>query len=57
MLERVKANTIGAVMNKVRASSGAYSYGYGNSLPSPNGHPAKDRAASESERESHPAET
>lgn len=57
MLERVKANTIGAVLNKVRASSGAYSYGYGNYLPSPNGHPAKDRAASESERESHPAET
>src|SRR5207247_2147031 len=29
MLDRVGAHTIGAVMNKVRASSGSYSYDYG----------------------------
>jgi receptor protein-tyrosine kinase len=29
LLDRVGANTIGAVMNKVRASSGSYSYEYG----------------------------
>jgi capsular exopolysaccharide synthesis family protein len=38
MLDRVNANTIGAVVNKVRASSGSYYYGYGNyGAPSPNG--------------------
>jgi capsular exopolysaccharide synthesis family protein len=30
MLDRVNAHTIGAVMNKVRATSGSYYYGYGN---------------------------
>jgi receptor protein-tyrosine kinase len=30
MLDRVGARTLGVVMNKVRASGGAYSYGYGN---------------------------
>ena len=38
MLDRVNARTIGAVMNKVRASHGGYYYGYGNYGPSPNGH-------------------
>src|SRR5207302_1139655 len=38
-LDRVNANTIGAVMNKLHASSGAYYYGYGNYGPSPNGRP------------------
>jgi capsular exopolysaccharide synthesis family protein len=38
-LDRVKANTIGVVLNKVRASAGSYYYGYGNyAPPSPNGH-------------------
>jgi receptor protein-tyrosine kinase len=47
MLERVKANTIGAVLNKVRASSGAYTYGYGNyGPPSSNGQALKERPAS-----------
>jgi Mrp family chromosome partitioning ATPase len=30
MLDRVNAHTIGAVMNKVRSTSGSYYYGYGN---------------------------
>lgn len=47
MLGRVNANTIGVVMNKVRASSGSYYYGYGNYGPSPNGHAPSDGAASE----------
>jgi receptor protein-tyrosine kinase len=38
MLDRVNARTIGAVLNKVRASSGSYYYGYGNyATPSTNG--------------------
>jgi receptor protein-tyrosine kinase len=42
MLEHVKANTIGVVLNKVRASSGAYTYGYGNySAASSNGGASK----------------
>jgi receptor protein-tyrosine kinase len=58
MLDRVNANTIGAVVNKVRASSGSYYYGYGNyGAPSPNGRTPKERAAAESELEGRPAET
>jgi capsular exopolysaccharide synthesis family protein len=34
MLDRVNAHTIGAVMNKVRTTSGSYYYGYGNYEPS-----------------------
>jgi Mrp family chromosome partitioning ATPase len=38
MLDRVGANTIGVVLNKVRATSGSYYYGYGNyGAPSSNG--------------------
>ena len=37
MLDRVNAHTIGAVVNKVRASSGSYYYGYGNYAQSSNG--------------------
>jgi capsular exopolysaccharide synthesis family protein len=37
MLDRVNARTIGAVMNKVRATSGSYYYGYGNYQLSANG--------------------
>ena len=37
MLDRVNAHTIGAVMNKIRASSAAYYYGYGNYPTSSNG--------------------
>lgn len=38
LLDRVNAHTIGAVMNKVRATSGSYYYGYGNyAAPSLNG--------------------
>src|SRR5438105_2293186 len=37
MLDRVGAHTIGAVMNKVRASGGAYTYEYGDYASSPNG--------------------
>jgi capsular exopolysaccharide synthesis family protein len=57
MLDRVNANTIGAVLNKVRATSGSYYYGYGNYGSSPNGHDPKDATASESKRESRPAQT
>ena len=54
-LERVKANVIGVVVNKVRATSGSYYYGYGNygtptngqaSTPRPQGRvPAEERPA------------
>jgi receptor protein-tyrosine kinase len=37
ILDRVGAHTIGAVFNKVRASAGTYSYGYGNYEASSNG--------------------
>ena len=37
MLDRVGANTIGAVFNKVRTSGGTYYYGYGNYAQSSNG--------------------
>ena len=37
MLDRVGAHTLGAVMNKVRASSGAYAYEYGYYASSSNG--------------------
>jgi capsular exopolysaccharide synthesis family protein len=37
LLERVGAHTIGAVMNKVRTSSGAYSYDYGYYATDPQG--------------------
>lgn len=55
-LDRVQANTIGAVINKVRASSGSYYYGYGNyGTPSPNGHPAREGVAAEGQLERRPA--
>jgi receptor protein-tyrosine kinase len=44
MLERVKANTIGAVLNKVRASSGSYAYTYGYYAASSNGRAGKAAA-------------
>jgi capsular exopolysaccharide synthesis family protein len=47
MLDRVNAHTIGAVMNKIRASSPAYYYGYGNYPPSSNGRASKGKRASE----------
>jgi len=37
MLDRVGAHTLGAVINKVRASSGSYEYAYGYYTSSPNG--------------------
>jgi Mrp family chromosome partitioning ATPase len=43
MLDRVNAHTIGAVMNKIRASSPAYYYGYGNYAASSNGRAPKDK--------------
>jgi succinoglycan biosynthesis transport protein ExoP len=43
-LDRVNANTIGVVLNKVRASAGSYYYGYGNyGLGSPNGEALRAR--------------
>ena len=57
MLDRVSANTIGAVVNKVRASSGSYYYGYGNYGQSPNGHATEERPAKESELEGRAAES
>jgi len=58
MLDRVNANTIGAVVNKVRSSSGSYYYGYGNyGSPSANGRSPKEHAGTESEREGRTAET
>lgn len=51
MLDRVNANTIGAVVNKVRAASGSYYYGYGNYGQSPNGHTGTERAAPEPQLE------
>lgn len=52
MLDQVGARTIGGVMNKVRASGGAYSYDYGHYSSSPNGRggrrsPKPDEAASQ----------
>jgi receptor protein-tyrosine kinase len=44
MLDRVGARTLGAVMNKVHASSGSYAYAYGYYGASPNGHAGKDGA-------------
>jgi capsular exopolysaccharide synthesis family protein len=50
MLDRVGANTIGVVMNKVRASAGSYSYEYGNYGTPPNGGSGREpRPSSESE--------
>ena len=56
-LDQLDHRAIGAVMNKVRASSGSYYYGYGNYAPSANGRGAKDRAEAESELEGHAAES
>jgi capsular exopolysaccharide synthesis family protein len=57
MLDRVGANTIGVVLNKVRATSGSYYYGYGNyGAPSSNGHGPRDRNEAEQGLEEHPAE-
>ena len=47
VLDRVSSHTIGAVFNKVRASTGSYYYGYGNYQPSENGRKAKDRQPAE----------
>lgn len=42
-LDRVKANTIGVVVNKVRSSAGSYYYGYGNyGSAQPNGRMPRD---------------
>jgi capsular exopolysaccharide synthesis family protein len=46
MLDRVGANTIGAVMNKMRASSPSYYYDYGNYPASSNGKAPKGKHAS-----------
>jgi hypothetical protein len=52
MLDRVNAHTIGAVMNKVRATSGSYYYGYGNYEPSSsNGRPKSGQRKEESASE------
>lgn len=47
MLDRVGANTVGAVMNKVRASSPAYYYSYGNYPASSNGRASKGKQPKE----------
>jgi capsular exopolysaccharide synthesis family protein len=44
MLDRVGARTLGAVMNKVHASSGSYAYAYGYYGASSNGRAGKDGA-------------
>ena len=50
MLDRVGAHTLGAVMNKVRASSGSHAYAYGYYATSSNGLAGSDGApVSESE--------
>jgi capsular exopolysaccharide synthesis family protein len=50
LLDRVGAHTIGVVMNKVRASSGSYSYEYGYyGTPSKDGSEREPRPSSESE--------
>jgi capsular exopolysaccharide synthesis family protein len=54
MLDRVGANTIGSVMNKMRASSSAYYYGYGNYPASSNGRAPKGKRQTEpTEAEEH----
>ena len=56
MLDRVGANTIGAVVNKVRATSGSYYYGYGNyGAPSSNGQAARDHKQADQGLEERPA--
>jgi receptor protein-tyrosine kinase len=57
LLDRVGANTVGAVLNKVRASSGSYYYGYGNyGITSSNGRAKSSRhEAEKSEVEENPA--
>jgi receptor protein-tyrosine kinase len=57
MLDRVNAHIIGAVMNKVRASSGSYYYGYGNYSPSANGRHSGELQASEGAIDDHATET
>ena len=53
VLERVGAHTVGAVMNKLRARGGAYSYQYGYySTPSPSAAAELDGRLSPRERES-----
>jgi receptor protein-tyrosine kinase len=55
MLDRVNARTIGAVLNKVRATGGSYYYSYGNYAPSSNGRPKSgDREAVGAEAEERP---
>jgi succinoglycan biosynthesis transport protein ExoP len=49
MLDRVGAHTLGAVMNKVRASAGSYAYAYGYYASSSNGQGAGSDAAPVSE--------
>jgi len=44
MLDRVDARTLGAVINKVRSSSGSYAYSYGYYEASSNGSAAADAA-------------
>jgi Mrp family chromosome partitioning ATPase len=56
MLDRVGANTIGVVVNKVRATSGSYYYGYGNyGAPTSNGRGPKESKPADS-LEKNPAE-
>ena len=43
ILDRVNSRTVGAVFNKVRASTGSYYYGYGNYAPSSNGRAPRDQ--------------
>jgi Mrp family chromosome partitioning ATPase len=54
MLDRVNAHTIGAVMNKIRASSPSYYYGYGNYVSSANGRFKADEKATEPTVEERP---
>jgi capsular exopolysaccharide synthesis family protein len=57
LLDRVGANIVGAVLNKVRASSGSYYYGYGNyGTASSNGRVKSSKhEAEKSEVEENPA--
>jgi hypothetical protein len=54
MLDRVGAQPLGAVMNKVRGSAGFYAYAYGYYAPSSNGRPGS-APAPVAESEANPA--
>ena len=55
VLDRVSSHTIGAVFNKVRASTGSYYYGYGNYSPSANGGAPHAKPANDISPEGHPS--